>query len=257
MPRRPLTEEEKQAKRDILAKAREAKKEKQTTPEQPQEYLETPVSPPKIDPDYNDLRRQIEELRSLLGTQQQPLSQPQFNQTGRLIGTVEKYIIDPKYYPDPRERLLNEPRLQRFAFKENYELNFDVSLSQYESKDGMNIKEPKFTIELIRIIYDDDGEKTNRRYVVCNAIFHEDPQAAITIAREQGIPVDESNQRLFLDEMRYLRMRDWLLEAFYPPQTQQKTTRKDMVIDGKLVQYYEINSENSEVIPFGQLTTKL
>lgn len=183
---------------------------------------------------------------------------PQAGQAG-LIGTYEKYKVDPSLYPDPRQRLSHEPRLQRFAFDMNYELAWTIGVSSYKTIDGINTKEPKFTIELNKIVLDEDtGEQTDGRYTICRAIFHEDPEAALVVAREQGVNVEDFEEKAFLDEMRYLRIRDWLLEAFYPPKPQQeKKNKKDMVIGGKLVEYFEINSESSESVPFGQLSTKL
>lgn len=227
-----------------------------------EQYPVEPQAPPQMSPeDINSLLRRVQELERQAAQHKgeaawnQPRPDPR---TGRLIGTIEKYIIDPKHYPDPRERLAREPRLQRFAFSDNYELEFEVTSTQYETKDGVNMREPKFTLALIRIMYDDAGERTNDRFTVCRAIFHEDPQSAIVVARENGLPVDETNEKGFLDEMRYLRMRDWLLEAFYPPKPiQAKQNKREMVIGNKLVEVFEINSEQSETMPFSQLKNKL
>ncbi len=136
----------------------------------------------------------------------------------------------------------------------NYELNWNTSVSQYKTADGINTKEPKFTIELNRIIIDEDtGESTNGRYTICRGIFHEDPDAALVVARDNGYTVEEWAEAEFLNEMRYLRIRDWLLEAFYPPKpSQEKKNKKEMVIGGKLVEYFEISSESTESVPFSQ-----
>jgi hypothetical protein len=141
----------------------------------------------------------------------------------------------------------------------NYELEWSVTTSSYKTIDGVNTREPKFTLQLNRIVMDEDsGEPTNQRWKVCQAIFHEDPDAAIVVAREQGVNIEDYEERAFLDEMRYLRMRDWLLEAFYPPKpAQEKKNKKEVVINGKLVEMWEINSETTEAIPFKDLNAKL
>jgi hypothetical protein len=215
--------------------------------------------------DVGELLKRIQELEAAQWRAQVPQQAQQqiprgmsVGPNGSLVGTREKYILDPKRYPDPCVRLAVESRLSRFAFKENYDLRFTVAVTQYQTKDGVNTKEPKFTLELIRVMFDEDtGLPTNQRYVVCQAIFHEDPEAALIIARDNGVDVDAFEEETFLDEMRYLRMRDWLLEAFYPPKRQTKKNKKEMVIGNRVVEVYEINSESSETMPFADLKKKL
>lgn len=202
--------------------------------------------------DYNVLKQQIEELKGLFTQHPQAPSYsvpqaPQISHTGKLLGRVDKFIVDPANYPDPCGRLSKEPRLQRFAFPINYELDFKVTSTQYQNQEGVNMREPKFTLELHKIVMDEDtGLATDGRYVVCRAIFHEDPEAALVIARDNGLEVDQSNEKTFLDEMRYLRMRDWLLEAFYPKAAQPIRQRKEVVVGNKLVEFFTVNSESSQ-----------
>lgn len=248
-------------------KARHAAKRMQESPDTPP-IPDTTVQ--IMEENYLKLQRHIEELEAQLKriadspvvplqTSQTTEQAPQFGRRGNLVGTFERYVVDPAYYPDPRQRLSQESRLQRLAFPLNYELDWKVSTTSYENIDGVRMKEPKFELDLIGIIMDEEtGEPTNGRYIVRRSIFHEDPDAAIVMAREKGLEVDESNQRQFLDEMRYLRMRDWLFDIFWPPKpTGQKKNKKDMVIGGKMVEYYEVSSENPETIPFGDLKTKV
>jgi hypothetical protein len=179
--------------------------------------------------------------------------------TGRgMVGTFEKYGVSAALYPDPTARLAAEPRLARFAFPINYELSFNVTTTSYETKDGINTREPKFTLELIKIVMDDEtGEPTNGRYVLRTAVFHEDPQAALVVARENGLQVDEAHEAAFLNEMRYLRMRDWLIEAFYPARSTAKAARKQMSIGNRIVEFYEANGEDAQSIPYGTLKGKV
>lgn len=212
-----------------------------------------PAQSPYDADDIAELKRQIAELQQRQFMQHPAVQNPQFSQQGGLVGTFEKYIVDPSHYPDPRERLAEEPRLQQFAFPLNWELNWEIGVYPYETIDGRRVKEPRFTVELIQIHRDEEGNPTNKRIKWKRMIMHEDPQAAIVIAREKGLEVDESNEKAFLDEMRYLRLRDWLLEAFYPPKSSQVKGRREEVIGGKLVEVYTVNSEDSQSIPFGEL----
>lgn len=264
MPRKPMTDEQKAVARENLAKGRAARAAR-LAGESPQPTEEAPVQPQPVDnrvenADIGDILRRLQELEQdnwRLRSQQQQQSGPQAGAQG-LVGTHERYKMARGYYPDPRERLTAEPRLQRFAFPINYELGWEVGVSQYKTIDGVNTKEPNFKIELNRVVMDEDtGEATNGRYTICRGIFHEDPEAALIVAREHGIEVDETDERTFLDEMRYLRIRDWLLDAFYPPKAVSKKNKKEVVIGNKLVEFFEVNSEDSESIPFSQLKNKL
>lgn len=210
------------------------------------------------DADIAELIRQVQELKAEK-TMSQPQSTLQSN-NGRLVGTIEKYAVDPKAYPSPVERLSNEPKLARFAFPLNYELIWDVSVSTYQTIDGINQKEPRFTLQLIKVLLDEEtGEPTNKRYMLYQMMFHEDPQAAISVANEHGLEIDESNEQQFLDEMRYLRMRDWLfgLEPFYPKPPTTKKNRREEVVGNRLVEVYETSGETAQAIPFSELTKKL
>jgi len=216
--------------------------------------------------DVDALTKQVQEVMQLLKLQQSLGVQPQVQQQssgpqiqgGRVVGMTNRYSVDPDQYPDVRERLGDEPRLAQFAFKLNYDLDYEFQTTEYQTKDGLWQKEPRFKLELSRIKLDDDGNKTNGRYLISRAFFLEDPQSAITVARQNGFDVNEMEQKEFLDEMRYIQMRDWLLENFYASKAFDKHSNKaDMVIDGKVVQYFEITSQNSEKMPFDQLGTKL
>lgn len=230
-----------------------------------------PVQPAETRDEYSDLLKRFEELKSYVERLQPAIQQPtdgrpQFGNRGNLIGTFEKYLVDPAMYSDPRTRLSQERRLGRFnvtgsqddvdLMQDDYFLEWEVGITQYETKDGVNTKEPRFTLKLDRLMIDEDtGEHNGSAYTVCQMIFHEDPQAALIVAREQGIDPNTLDQKAFLNEMRYLRMRDWLLEAFYPPKLTTQKKKKEMVIGNKLVQVFEINSTDSQAMPFDQLKT--
>lgn len=177
---------------------------------------------------------------------------------GQLVGEQEKYLTDPALYPSPVDRLKKEPRLIPLAFDYNYDLLYQVDLSRYETAAGVRTKEPKFTVTLRRNILDDQGNQTNRGYVVQRYIFHEDPETAMILANEMGLEVNTDDERAFLNEMRYYRVRDWLFNRLWPKvETALNSGIGEEVIGGQLVEIFTKSSENSSSIDFDKLTTKL
>ena len=209
------------------------------------------------------MKAQIEELKKMVFQSQKPateaLQSPQAQITSQgIIGTFNKYNTDPNYYPDYSERLAAEPRLARFAFGENWELEQSVSLSSYTTIDNRRISEPKFTIQLIGKVFDENGEDTGQRYVRKQMIWHEDPDSALAVAKENGLKVEDYQEKEFLDEMRYIRVRDWLLENWYPPtNTNKKSQTRQQVIGNQVVDVYEASSVEASTIPFNTLNGKV
>lgn len=257
MPKKNMTPEERKAFGEKMKVARAKSKDEklEAKPEVRPETVSAEVS-------VSELQRQVEELKALIQSNQvniQKQETPQMNQQGSLVGTFDKYVVDPRQYLDPRDRLSLEPRLARFAFPVNYELGWEITDSRYQTIDGIWTREPKFTIELNAIVRDEDtDEPTNGRYTIRKMIFHEDPQAAMIVARDNGIDIEEMDQATFLNEMRYLRARDWLLECFYPPKTQDtKKKKQQMVIGNQVVEYFEVSSSDLERMNFGDLKGKI
>lgn len=216
------------------------------------------------EPSYSELEKQVLELKAAMFDRflSQPqatpaqTSGPQITERG-IVGTKERYPTDPGLYPDPRDRLATEVRLQSVAFPYNYELEYKCNPTRrYQTQDGVWQIEPQFELELNRIILDPmSGAQTNGRYTICRGIFFEDPDSALVVAQEKGLRVDEFGEHDFLNEMRYLRMRDWLFDAFFTPMdTSPKSNKREIVIDGKLVPYFEVSGEDAQNIPFDKLT---
>lgn len=250
-----------------LEKMQAGRKKNKNTPQTNTEQgveVPTPVDHDATDPGLDELKAQVAELMRMNqafmagASSVQPQGAGLSVDKGRLIGIKDRYSMDFTQYPDPRERLAKEPRLARIAFDHNYELEWEVGSTSYETKSGINQQEPKFNLKLNRVVLDDEGERTNARYKVCQMVFFEDPQTAIVTANENGLSINDENEMEFLNEMRYLRVRDWLLECFWPkPQSKVVSNKRDMVIGGKQVEYFEVSSEESAKIPFDQLTTKV
>jgi len=179
------------------------------------------------------------------------------SRTGQLLGEVEKYLTDPALYPDPTPRLKDEARLQTIAFNHNYELEYAVNTMSYETKTGVNTKEPNFTVTLNRIVLDSQGVQTNKRYRARRFVFKEDPQAALILARENNLDIDKTDEKFFLDEMRYFRVKDWLFEVFWPKPIPIKEGVREEVIGGQVVQTFTVSSENSTGVDFDKINTKM
>lgn len=216
----------------------------------------------------DELRAQVAELKDLFiqtlrGQTNQGSPAISVGNGGKLIGEVEKYTVDPTNYMDPTKRLSEEPRLQAMAFNLNYELEYEMSVRPYETKTGVNQKEPEFLITLLRVVLDDQGLPTEKRYIARRMVFHEDPQAAIVIARENGISLEEftdldnttENQKLFLNEMRYLRAKEWLFDIFWPRPAKKQDGLHEEVIGGTIVQVFTKSSEEPSGVDFDQIKT--
>jgi hypothetical protein len=265
-----MTEEQKQAARERLAKARAAKQAKQTSPETNQiNPAPEPSQAPGNDPDVAELTKMVLELKEQLQSQSElnkaflagqasaggNNAQPgvQVGSQGKLIGIRDKYSLDFSKYDDPRDKLKHEPRLERIAFDFNYVLDWKVDTWTYDTKEGYQQREPKFELSLSRILQDENGEDTGRRARVATLVFFEDPQTAVVVAQQNGLPIDQENEQQFLNAMRYLRMRDWLYECFWPAPVKNSGALGEEVIGGRLVQVWTKSSEEASPIPFDKM----
>lgn len=274
MPKKNMTPAERKAWGEKMKAAKAAKAQEKTLaseniqnpyPPQPVEVSQSAPEQLNSETELDQLRRHVQELEQLIrGGQlgQAVPAQPQAQVTpqGGIVGTVTKFSVKLSDYPDPRDRLFDEQKLKLKGFNRNWwDLDWTVTPVKYDTRDGIHVIEPKFQLRLIRILEDEEtGEPSAKRYTLWKGTFFEDPEAAMQVAFDAGIDVPANMEKAFLDEMRYLRMRDWLLEAFYPPKpSQSKTNKVEAVIGNRLVEVYEINSTNSETIPFKNLRSKI
>ncbi len=262
MPKKQMTPEERKAWGEKMKAARLAKqKERERTPAEAEaKQVETEQTAVKQVEDVDDtshanaeieeLKRQIEELKQNdFFSQMSKLMTP-----SSAVRAITKYSINPRDYPDPRERLTKEPRLVTEAFEHNFSMEWTVGKVNYEAKDGVNYTEPKFGLELWRWIRDPEtNEITNRKFLVKKVTMFEDPDAAITAALDAGEAVPEQMEKAFLDEMRYLRIRDWIFDIFWPKPATPKEGIREEVIGNKLVRVMETSSTQPIEVPFGKL----
>lgn len=238
MPKKKWTDAERQAFAAKMKAARAAKTAPETEIEQSK--LEAQAANLTIE----ELARQIEELK-----RNQFFSQPQV-----AVKAITKYSFNPADYPDPRERLADEPKLRQHAFKENFTMEWEVGKVNYDAKDGVNYTEPKFRIELWKWLPNPEtGELTNKKFRIQKATFFEDPDAAIHAANNAGVEIPQQMEKTFLDEMRYLRIRDWLFQIFWPSPVKQNRGIREEVIGNRLVPVLQVSSTEPIDIPFDRL----
>ena len=160
-----------------------------------------------------------------------------FDQYGKPTGVIQRYSLDPSYYDDPRDNLYDLPELRRYGLRENYELDWDVNQLVYETKYGTSMADPKFSITVKRVMYDNAGQKTTKRVIIQTGVFFEDPASSIKEAVQLGLPIDKANTSEFMSQMRFLRYKQWLMDVFNPQLPQStKASITNQVIDGKVYQ---------------------
>lgn len=180
------------------------------------------------------------------------------NAQGQLIGTEVRWNIDPDYYPNPIDKLLDEfdtdPRMRRFNMRENYFITWDIDSKPYDTKYGVPVQEPFFHVTLYMNLYDDEGYEVNRAVLVQTLHFNEDQQIALQLAAENGWNVTEDNVREVMDQARYERVKQWLLGIFFPEKNfQPSEDAKEEAIGGQVVKVVT----KSNVKGFGNPTPKI
>lgn len=265
MPKKDWTPEERQAFADKMKASRQPKQATPVvTPPVVEESKETPLEN-TVNLTQDQFQALMERLSKLETNKTESFdvksaNEPQLNQLGRAVGIMQKYSVDPRDYSDPREQLYSLPELERFAFRQNYYLNWDVEQTQYETKYGTSFSEPRFELRLYKRLFEDDGTPTVitdnvgapvldeqgrpqlKSYLVKKAFFFEDPAASMKEAQQLGMRVDNANSKDFLEQMRKLRYKSWLLEIFNRPKAV-KTNRKEQMVIGSSVVEVESYSE--------------
>lgn len=156
-----------------------------------------------------------------------------------VTGQVFKYPVEPEYYPNPKERLYDIPFLKRFNLRDNYIITWGVEGVEYE-KNGVAFAEPRFICHLYRRIYDEDNNDTGTAALVSRTFLHEDRMIALTTANKLGLTEQFADEREIMDEIRFLRVKEWLVALFTPYKFQKFAKKpRSMVIDGKQVEVFD------------------
>lgn len=175
----------------------------------------------------------VEDSKTQIATEKSPSSG--MDQFGKPIGVLQKFSIDPADYEDPRTRLMDLPEFERFAFKQNFVLDWEVDQTLYDTKYGTAISEPKFVLTLKQKRYDEDGNVKKGLIIRGRGIFFEDPMASIKEAVALGLPITEQNSPQFLSDMRFLRYKFWISEILNPRRPEStKAKVHEEVIAGKV-----------------------
>lgn len=273
--KKPISEERREQLRQQLAKAREVKKaklnatqqqavdqaaqdfDKANDPERSQEQvIETkPENQPL--PQGKSLEETVAAMQETISQLQNQLANSGMNQQERwqataetravnpnqvtnagVQGVVYKYPIDKGHYPDPTDRLYDDPLLKRYSMRDNFIFTWDVVGETYE-KHNITYSEPRFEVHLYRVIFDEDGITPTGKLALVNRHYqHEDELVARMAAQKLGLEGVSFEE--LMNEVRYQRIRTWLLALFQKPKIEQHNRRPvQMVIDGKVTEVYD------------------
>lgn len=235
MAKKQWTAEERQAFADKMKTARQNKNPQNQNTTTLELAASAPVAPPEpvTSPAGGTTfsNEQFAELINILKQGQisdvtpspalSPAGGLQTNPFGQVVGTFQKFKVDPAYYPDPTEALYDDfdsmPRTRRINLRENYFLVWEITAKPYETKDHTMIQEPTFHITLYMNQYDEDGEEIDRSVVVQTLHMNEDEALARLYAAEHGFEVTEEGLHELMNRTRYARAQEWLLNIFFPP----------------------------------------
>jgi hypothetical protein len=238
----PMSEEQRQKASERM-KAMHAAKQPQTNTPKTEEQAERPAQPKMVQIDeavLNQLMQRLAAVEDQTPPVIQNLQQPQtinLGMGGQTVGVLTKYSIDPNYYPDPTPMLFNEPTLQRFSPAMNYRFKWQVEGTTYETKFGTNIREPLFTVTMYRVDFDENGQPLESGFRLRRLQLTEDEVTMAKIATELGLDLNNTSLKDLLDVTRYHRIRQWVLEYFYPPNFNRENENTEMVdpVTGRVV----------------------
>jgi hypothetical protein len=251
MARKPMSEEQKQAASERMKAMHAAKKASKTN-----------STPSETNSGINLTQEQFDQLINRLTVAEAAIAyrgvtpdqalDAKAEMTGAFIGPngiqgqIVKYNIEPDWYPDPSERILDMPELSRFAPRQNYEIKWTVTGVEYE-KNNISYAEPRFTVEIRRIMFNEYGEPTTQRAIVGRHIQHEDENVTRMVARDMGF--QDLDERKLRDEVRFQRIRRWVLDMLTPMRQPDRVDNViEMAIDGKVIPVIDISTNADKAV---------
>lgn len=255
MPRKKWTPEERAAFGEKMRAAREAKlKEKVPTvsevelPEVPTEPTTAPELPPQVAAPA--VAMTAEQFEMLL---QRFSSMGQEPKKVESVGIIERFPIRPENYKNPVEELMDSPKFRRFGMRDNFALDWVVTPTKYETKQGQWYTEPRFELTFKRKQLDDNGNEIVRhdkfgkafhpRIVLGRASFFIDPPADMIEAELAGLDEAGLSDEELQDRMMFWRYHMWVEERLVPKQPEKTTNAlKEEVIGGRAYQIEEFSA---------------
>lgn len=149
-------------------------------------------------------------------------------------GIQFKYPVDKGFYPDPTDDLYELPSLRRFAMRENYLFVWDVEGVTYESH-NVTYAEPRFIVELHRLMFDRQGNLTGQKMFVGRMYLHEDEFVARIVADKLKITDQFESHEDMMNQVRLYRFKEWLTQLFFPEEVKARQASFQTVVDGKVV----------------------
>jgi hypothetical protein len=171
------------------------------------------------------------------------------------VGIVERFPIRPDAYVNPVEMLYDIPKLRRFGLRENYVIDWKVSTTRYETRQGQWYMEPRFELTLKRKQFNEEGEEVVKhdkhgkpfhpRIVLGRASFFVDPPADMIEAELAGLADADLSDEELQERMFFWRYSMWIEERLMPKLPDFTTNAmKEEVIGGKA---YEIEEYSMPV----------
>lgn len=248
--RKPMTEEQREAAKIRLAAARAAKQSKKNLKREIQEELR---EAPSLEEQVAALAAEVQRLTKLqannpnLQTPEQKVSASALMEGATIgkrgiHGIQYIYPVEKSHYEDPTDRLYDSPELRRHAMRENFIFTWDVVGVIYESH-NVTYSEPRFEVHLFRKLFDEEGVETGKAALVARHYQHEDDLAAKVAADRLGLTDSFDSFEQMMNEMRFWRIKQWLLALFQKPKINTHNKRPiQMVIDGKNTEVFDTES---------------